>query len=289
MNAALQALFHIPKIASCLKSNLDDIDKCEIRECVTCMVIKLFGNTQSSEVACSPYQLYEALKKINQRLSDLLNGDLQDAHEFLIILNHELEKQNHSVRWFSDNFTVYLKTHILCDSCGKVHESFGESTNLALHVKGNRSVQASIDSYFNYDDIDYLCEDCCTYNSVKKKYFIIVAPLCLCVQLRRFSGEGTKITDAIEISSELSLRKYFFTTQVSEWKYKLVAVVNHLGQSRKIGHYNTIVLKPNGEHYEFDDRTVRKVSSNLVSGEAAYMLFYELVQVTVFHFIKLID
>lgn len=282
LNATLQALFQIPTIANCLQTDLDNENKCKIRECITCMVINLFGNTQSSEVPCSPYRLYFALKKTNLRFLKLLNGEHQDAHEFLIVLNHELDQQAHSARWFSNNFTVNLTTHVKCSSCGTVHESFSGVTDIAVHLKGNRSIQDAVDSYFNYDDIEYMCEACRTYDIVKKKNFIQTAPACLCLQLRRFSERGTKITDTIEIASELSLRKHFFKTQVLEWKYKLVVVVNHFGESQNIGHYNTIVLTPNGEYYELDDRTVRKVSSSLVSGKHSYMLFYELIEVTVF-------
>lgn len=280
MNAVLQALFRTPKIAQCLQSDLSKAKNCKIRNCISCMAVNLYGNITSSEVACSPYQLYGALKKTTSPLSELLNGEHQDAHEFLMLLNELLEKQPHSVRWFANNFTVNLATSVVCGSCGKVHESFNEVTDLALHVAGSRTVQTAVDSYFDHDDIQYLCEACRTFDIVKKKHFIVSASAYLCLQLRRFSNQGTKLTDEIEISSEISIRKHFLKTQDSESKYKLIAVINHFGESRNVGHYNTIVLTANGENYEFDDHNVRRVSSNLVSGKDAYLLFYERVEVT---------
>lgn len=285
MNAVLQVLFRIPKIANCL-SDLNSANKCKIRNCISCMVGTLYGNIYSSQMACSPYQLYGALKKTNSRISNLLNGEHQDAHEFLMVFNQVLEKQPHSVQWFADNFTVDLATHVVCNSCGKVNESFSEVTDLALHVGKNGTIQTAVDSYFNYDDIEYLCEACRTYDVVKKKHFIVSAPSYLCLQIRRFSDRGSKIIDEIEISSELNITKHFLKNPDTESKYKLVAIVNHFGQSRNIGHYNAIVLTANGEHYEFDDRSVRKVSSNLVSGKDAYILFYELTEVTSKHLLK---
>lgn len=280
MNAALQALFRIPKLVNCLRSRLNNAKNCKIKKCIPCMVVSLYGDTNSSKVACSPYKLYGALKQTNLRFSELLNGQHQDAHEFLILLNQELEKkQPHSMPWFSRNFTFNLTTHIVCNSCGKVHESVGEATELALHVVASGTVQAAVDAYFSHEDIEYLCEDCRTYDIVKKKHFIVSAPTCLCLQLKRFSDQGTKITDSMEISSELSLKEHFLDNEVSEWKYKLVAVVNHFGQSRNVGHYNTIALTVNGEHLEIDDRSVRKVSSNLLSGKDVYILFYEMIEV----------
>lgn len=239
--------------------------------------------TKSSNVACSPYQLYDRLKKTDQRFADLLNGQHQDAHEFLMVFNQELERPPHSAPWFTNNFSMKLATIITCNSCGKIHESTSQVTDLAIHLQGNRSVQAAVDSYFNYDDVDFLCEECRTYDTVQKKHHILSAPPCLWLQLRRFSKQGTKITDKIEISG-LSLKKHFLRTRSSECNYKLVSVINHFGQSRNVGHYNTIILTPHGEHYEFDDRSVRKVSSSLVSEENAYILFYTQIEVTgLFH------
>lgn len=246
------------------------------------MLNALFKDTKSSKRPCNPYRLYGALAKTNIRLSGLLNGKHQDSHEFLILLTEELEKQEHSALWFSNNFTANISTHVNCSSCGKVNRSTSEVVYFALHLQRDRSIQTALDSYFNYDDIEYLCESCRTYDIAKKKHFLLSGPDYLCLQLRRFSELGEKITNEIEISLELSVGKHFSKPQAREWKYKLIAVVNHFGQSRHAGHYNTIVLTPNGLHYEFDDRNVREVSSNLVSGKDAYILFYELIEVMLF-------
>lgn len=61
-----------------------------------------------------------------------------------------------------------------------------------------------------------------------------------------------------------------------------MAVINHFGENIHIGHYNTIVLNAAEGCYEFDDRSVRKVSSSMISGKQAYLLFYELSEVILF-------
>lgn len=252
---------------------------CTIRECVTCKFLNLFKITQCSKVPCSPYDLYGALRKTSKRFAELLNGKHQDSHEFLIVFTEELEKQKHSARWFGNNFTANIVTHINCSSCGEVHKSCVEVLDFALHLQGNQSIQFALDSYFNFENAEYLCESCRTLDIAKKQHFLLSAPGCLCVQLRRISERGEKINDKIEISSELTLGKYFLKTQAVPWKYKLVAIVNHFGANRYVGHYNTIVLTPNDVCYEFDDRSVREVSSNIISGNIEYMLFYELIKV----------
>ncbi len=280
-NATVQALFHIPTVASCLRKDLET--KCTIRECITCKFLNLFKTTQCSKAPCSPYELYKALQKTNTRFTGLLNGKHQDSHEFLIVLTEELEKQKHSARWFVNNFTANIVTHVNCTSCGTVHKSFTEVLDFALHLKGNQSIQIALDSYFNHDDADFLCESCQTLDIAKKQHFLVSLPDCLCVQLRRFTERGEKLNDKIEISSELALGRYFSEPQDTPWKYKLIAVVNHFGTSRYVGHYNTIVSTANNVCYEFDDRSVREVSSNLISGDNAYMLFYELIKVRHFN------
>lgn len=185
------------------------------------------------------------------------------------------------MRWFANNFTVDLATHILCASCGKIHESFSEVTDIALHLAGNNSIQSAIDSYFDHDDITYLCETCKNISIAQKKHFVVSAPAYLCLQLRRFSDRGKKLINDIQISPELNIKNHFLRNESSESNYKLIAVINHFGVSRNVGHYNTIFLMSNGDYIEFDDHNVRKISSNIASGKDAYMLFYELVEVLI--------
>lgn len=273
----MQALFHIPTIQNCLDSH--NSANCSNKQCVTCKFVDLFRATQNSTTPCNPYTLYEALKTTNKRLFRLLNGKHQDSHEFLILLSEVLEQQTHSSHWFTGNFTADLTTHVNCSSCGTVHQSFSQVADFALHLPGNHSIQNALDSYFGYDEIDYFCESCRILNKLQKKHFLISAPKCLILQLKRFSDRSQKNSDEIEITMELNLSHHFLLPQEVAWKYKLVAVTNHFGNALHVGHFNTVVSTYNNTFYEFDDRSVREVSSNLVSETSAYILFYELIQV----------
>lgn len=174
----MQALFHMPVVANCLQKNIDDVKDCTVRDCVTCMFLDLFKTTQCSKVPCSPFRLYGALKKININFSKLLDGKHQDSHEFLMLLTQVLEQKPHSTLWFQNNFSANISTHVNCSSCGKVHKSFSRVADFALHLQGNQSIQVALDSYFDYDEIEYLCESRKTYkNSKKKTFFTIRAEL----------------------------------------------------------------------------------------------------------------
>jgi len=242
----------------------------------------MFKDTQCSERPYSPYRIYDALKKTSSRFSALLNEKQQDPHEFLMLLTHELGKQNHSSSWFVNNFTADMKTQIECSLCGTVHSTSGKVADLLLEITGNESIQTSLDSYFNYDLIEeYHCEHRREVGVARKRPVLLTAPKCLCLQLKRFSEAKNKINDSIYITHEISLSTYFLKPQAREWKYKLVAVINHFGETLHVGHYNTIVITSTDRFYEFDDRNVRTVSSNMVSGSQAYLLFYELIEVIV--------
>lgn len=198
-----------------------------------------------------------------------------------MVLTEELERVAHSSSILKCNFSFTVTTHVSC-TCGTVHISYNEMVDLSLDLQRHRTIQNAIDEYFSDDDIQFRCDSCLSVDIAKKKYFLLTAPECLFVQLRRFSPTGIKIHDTIELSLELELKRHFLEDQDLQWKYKLVAVVNHFGESLNVGHYNTIALTSNGQCYEFDDRNVREVSSSLVSGRNAYILLYELVAVKLF-------
>ena len=59
-----------------------------------------------------------------------------------------------------------------------------------------------------------------------------------------------------------------------KYVYDLVGVSQHFGISFG-GHY-TAFAKNNGEWYDFNDDSVRKIKEDVVVSDNAYLLFYEL-------------
>lgn len=171
-NSTLQALFHIPTVANCLRKDLEVAKNCTIKECITCKFTNFFNDTQSSALPYNPYRLYDVLKRAkNKRFLQLLNGKQQDPHEFLMVLTQELHHQKHSARWFVENFTVAIRTHVECSSCGKIHNSNGELADFALNIRGNPSVQSALDSYFHYDPVKYYCDSCKKNGNSQMSFF----------------------------------------------------------------------------------------------------------------------
>lgn len=72
-----------------------------------------------------------------------------------------------------------------------------------------------------------------------KKFTLERPPAVLCIQLKRFTAMGGKISKQIAITETLTLRKYLSKTNDSTQKcsYKFMSMVTHLGSSAGGGHY----------------------------------------------------
>lgn len=220
--------------------------------------------------------------KQEERFRKMLNGRMQDAHEYLLLAAEVMEKQKHSFKWFEENFFADVRTILKCSECNNVCESDGHWGDFSLSIKKQKSVQSALKMYFEWESVnDYNCERCKKKVMAKKKYSLVSSPPCLCITLERFT-KTSKVNRNIEITFELTTSEYFVDNLFDEpeqYKYKLVAVINHLGKTRNSGHYTAIACRENDEFYEFDDSNVRPNKSHLIKGNEAYILFYERVQV----------
>lgn len=252
-------------------------------KCISCTVLKLFNNTKSSKSPYRPTQLYETLKKKNERFRKILNGRMQDAHEFLLLAAEGMETQKHSFKWFEDNFITDVRTIVQCLTCKTVFESNGHWGDFCLNINKQKSVQSALDVYFDWESVNGFDCNCCKKKVMaKKKYSLVSTPLCLCITLERFT-KSSKINSKIEITLELTTSEYFVETPVDhplpQYKYKLVAVINHLGKTLSSGHYTAIAYVQNEESYEFNDSNVCPINKDAIKGDEAYILFYQRIEV----------
>lgn len=207
---------------------------------------------------------------------------MQDAHEFLLLVADEMETKQHSLRWFENNFIADVRTIVQCSTCKNNFKSDGHFGDFTVNVCG-KSVQSALDVYFDWENVDaYDCPCCKKEVAAKKKFSLISTPPCLCITLNRFT-KNSKINRKIDIKSEITTSDYFFDkpTDASrpQCKYKLVAVINHLGKLRNSGHYTAVIHSQKNEFYEFNDSIVHKVNKEAIKGNEAYVLFYERTEV----------
>lgn len=250
--------------------------------CVTCEVLILFNDTRNNFAARSPRQLYNVLRKTNRRFSKLLDGKMQDAHEFLKLLAEQMETEAHPLKWLDAFFVTDIRVSIKCSTCGNVYETTGLLGDVTLDV-GHKSIQTALNTYFAWESVnDYDCQCCKRKVAAKKRISLISSPSCLCITLKRFSENRRKINRKIQIDLGLSTNGYFDAgpTNSGDCKYKLTSVINHVGQNMYSGHYTATICSPDTAFYEFDDTTVRVLNGNGVKENDAYILFYECTKVT---------
>lgn len=253
-------------------------------KCISCDVLKLFKDTKTNKLPCNPTHLYQTLKKENERFRKILNGKMQDAHEFLLLAAEGMEKQKkHSFKWFENSFIADVRTTVQCSTCKSIFESDGHWGDFSVNITGQNSVQSALDMYFSWESLNgYNCKCCKKKVTAKKKYSLLSTPPCLCITLERFS-KSSKINHNIKITRELKTSEYFVETPVDsslqQCKYKLVAVVNHIGKTRSSGHYTAIAYAQNEDVYEFDDSVVSQINENAIKGNEAYILFYQCAEV----------
>lgn len=126
----------------------------------------------------------------------------------------------------------------------------------------------------------WYCSNCKQHLRASKELLISRAPEILIIHLKRFkysSSEynGTVLSknrELINFPLDLNINKYMYfpTEQVD---YSLFAVSQHYGNLGS-GHY-TAACKVEDEWYKFDDETFKKIHSESIVDESAYVLFYQ--------------
>lgn len=120
---------------------------------------------------------------------------------------------------------------------------------------------------------DVQCSFCDQKCNAICKYTMCIAPKILVIQLKRFSYNGSKICNPIE----LELTHNIIVDDII-YHYKLSALINHNGHDISCGHYYSYAYsEDNNSWYMFNDsKTIKTAPANINTSET-YMLFYELI------------
>lgn len=201
--------------------------------------------------------------QITSRLSHICKhlrlGHQEDAHEFLRYLIEKMEKSYlsrfRSEIWFKDldqyskettplNQILggYLRSTVACFSCNYESVTFQHFQDLPLDISRVQTLNEAITGYFsreNLEECGYKCESCKKKVSASKRFSLERAPAVLCIQLKRFTAMGGKLSKHITISDKLNLQKYLSkSSDLSQnCLYRLVSMITHLGGSSSAGHY----------------------------------------------------
>lgn len=254
--------------------------------CIICAMSKTLISSQSNQFPIKPFLVYSKLKLVCKHL---VHGRQEDAHEFLRYLIEAMEKAYLSrfklnLDQYSKETTPlnqilggYLRSTVRCLACGHLSVTFQHFEDLLLDIRKANTVDEALQGYFareRLEDMGYKCESCKKKVSATKQFTLERAPIVLCIQLKRFSMQGTKLNKQVTIKPKLDLSPY--VKRNGNLMYRLVSMVTHLGASQHCGHYTAIGLTESGTYYQFDDSSVRSISLQNVLQTNGYIMFYEL-------------
>ena len=113
----------------------------------------------------------------------------------------------------------------------------------------------------------------------RKKIQVWKFPEILIISLKRFSINGMRLTkrnDLVDIPiDDLDLSPYCVGYTKNKSKYSLFGICNHSGGLGG-GHYYAFCKNPNGYWYNYNDTFVKKMDSENIITNGAYVLFYRL-------------
>ncbi|EZA49592.1 hypothetical protein DMN91_005674 [Ooceraea biroi] len=297
LNSTLQALFHVPALVNWLLSDPHHNSKCEQNdgsgECLTCAVAKtLQFSHQKSAGAIKPFYVYNKLKLICRTM---VPGQQEDAHEFLryllegmeraYLLRHKatkLDSYSKETTPINQIFGGYIRTEVKCLQCQHVSTTFQHFQDLLVDIRKANTLDEALNSYFSreqLDNNDYKCEACKRRVPATKQFTLERPPKVLCVQLKRFSVIGGKISRHIGFKQIIDMGPYLWREpgeSAKQLTYKLTSMVTHMGPSVNCGHYTAIAQVSSGQYYCFDDSCVRPISLNNVLSTNAYIMIFEM-------------
>lgn len=198
---------------------------------------------------------------------------------------------------FNQIFGGYIRQDVTCLRCKNVSITFQHFMDVLLDIRQASNVEDALTNFFRPERIGgsgdsgeqtqnmYKCEKCNVKVPAKKKCFIERPPVVLCLQLKRFSLLGGKISKPVTLSRRIDVsrhvkRKESSPTQLPPLQYKLVSMITHVGPSPNCGHYTAIGEAGSGQFFQFDDSSVRPIPVQQALNTASYVVFYEMTRQT---------
>ncbi|XP_047337545.1 ubiquitin carboxyl-terminal hydrolase 26 [Impatiens glandulifera] len=219
---------------------------------------------------------------------ELDNGVQQDSHEFLTLFFSLLEQCLSCSRVpnartiVQDLFRGSLSHVTTCSKCRKESEASSKLEDiygLELNVKGLKSLEESLDDYFNVEKLEgdnqYYCESCTGRVDATRSIKLRSLPPVLNFQLKRcvFLPKTTtrkKITSAFCFPEKLDMKCRMSEHSQLELIYELAAVLIHKGPAVNTGHYVAHVKDENtGMWWEFDDDLVSSLGGHPFGGSSS--------------------
>lgn len=175
---------------------------------------------------------------------------------------------------------VYVR-YFSVDASGHSRSVLGANYSLRVELrwKGKpiaSSVQEALNHYVTPERIDFKCDTCDETTALRTSRIEAPLPRVLCLQLKRFTNEGNKVTGPVSFDFILCLPGH------SGVQFHLYSIVCHSARGGGGGHYVAFFRKkgPGGceQWYKADDaKDIEPVQASkvLAARSGVYLLYYE--------------
>ena len=134
------------------------------------------------------------------------------------------------------------------------------------------TLESCLENFFSPQEIERRCEHCGSENSTQVTTFV-QEPATLILQLNRFKYSQVD-KRVIKIHEPLIFPTIFQMPGGSS--YKIVATINHIGETANSGHYTSLIFDPDKNSFILvdDDRITPSVGIDEEICQQVYMLVY---------------
>ena len=221
--------------------------------------------------------------KNDKVINPLRNYDVNDAKDIVKLFN---ENYNTLI---GDLFNGLKCTDYICDTCSNIVKNYQIFNIISCSIektfldkygekqKLEKELKVDILDCFKLDEKPNLfignnqiyCGKCNKSRDGESKSRICIAPKIMILFLDR--GLNNRFKCDVDFPEELDINNYLETKGN---KYKLIGVIEHLGQSGETGHFIANCKHFNGEWYIFSDSTIYPTKNNYNKYGIPYLLFY---------------
>lgn len=274
--------------------------------------------TQSNKHVVSPENIKKLIAVENARFSGFQQEDAHEFMSVMLNAMEEefCETTKSKTGPVFDHLSMVVQNTLECADCHETKTFEEIYLDLALEVAGNSkaeehdvieifslgeeepevkrartgpvetpSVQFLVEKFMETElNVEWKCPKGCQSERASLSHKFARSPKVLMLQLKRFdvNEAGTdfvKIATAVEVSEYLLLSSMALSNMAGGPLFRLKAVVQHIGDSIRHGHYICFGRKKD-QWYKHDDSRVEKCSTELAFEgkkvrESAYMLLYE--------------
>lgn len=294
INQALQCLINTPILANYLLSG-EHSSTCKISSlCWACELERITRASLTSGGSTKTIRAFAFVRNIHIISSAMTIGFLQDAHEFLRLLIHEVHKallKNSGVGDLCSKkgslmhsiFGCHIRSRVTCQTCKSKRDTYDLILDFSLSTARCSSLNEAFQSYTRVECLSdlYKCSSCNTLQPTSKHITIHTPPRISTIHFKRFSyisKTTLKISNPLSYPETLDLAPFMTKRPKHPIIYKLYALILHLGQIPHSGHYLAYVRSSNGSWYEYDDSRVTQIPlSTVLNNKYAYVLLYRRV------------